>query len=162
MPAVRRALSVTSALVLAASGLLVVNAPLASAAVSCSGSITWDHTYKDSAGNPIAELTIYYNSSNGGTNSACLYHRGSYYGKTEPTAVQMLKCQEADSAAGSQDCTVIAKSSADVNNYAYYAGPRGVTGTDTHCVVAIGDMELTNGTLRSFNSGTQGCPGIPV
>src|SRR4051812_50173430 len=51
-----------------------VTAAPANAAVSCSGTKTYD----DSRGAlGLGELTIYYNSADGGANSACFYHVGA-------------------------------------------------------------------------------------
>ncbi|MEU4555453.1 hypothetical protein [Micromonospora violae] len=47
-------------------------------------------------------------------------------------------------------------STVDNASYAYYAGPRGVTGTANYCVAAYGEMDW-NGTTYWINSGTQGC-----
>jgi hypothetical protein len=149
----RRSLAVTSAAVLAATSLAVLTAPAASAAVSCSGTVTFDRTYYYN-GNPVAELTIYYNSTNGGTNSACLYHRGAYYGVSKPTAVQIHRCSQRSPGSG---CDFAASSRIDSGNYAYYAGPVGVTGTANYCVLAQGSMTLNSTTHLNFGSGPQGC-----
>jgi hypothetical protein len=127
----------------------VVSAAPASAAVSCSGTITYDHTIDG-----IGELTIYYNSTNGGTNSACFYHRGAAYGVPAPTYVRMYRCVEASGEG--QPCTIDVASSADLDNYAYYAGPRGVTGTAHRCVAAVGYITW-GGTTHVTGSGRQGC-----
>ncbi|MEO6703189.1 MAG: hypothetical protein ABI140_04100 [Jatrophihabitantaceae bacterium] len=148
----------TTVAVSAMAGLAVLTAPAALAATSCSGTITYDHTY-NVGGNPVAELTIYYNSTNGGTNSACLYHRGAYYGKSEPTAIQIYRCTQQATAPGSP-CTIAVASRVDSNNYAYYAGPVGVTGTANYCVAVQASMGLTGGGELQVGTGTRGCPGI--
>src|SRR3954451_19750285 len=119
-------------------GLAVLDAPTASAATSCSGTITYDHTY-NVGGSPVAELTIYYNTTNGGTNSACFYHQGAYYGKAEPTAVQIYRCTQHTAAPGSP-CTIAVASRVDSGNFADYAGPVGVTGTANYCVAVQASM----------------------
>lgn len=131
--------------------VLVVTAAPSQAAVACSGTITYSYAYPES--NPVAELVIYYNSTNGGTNSACMYHRGASYGVSARTSVQVAKCAETS---GSGACTVTAASSTDNASYAYYAGPRGVTGTANNCVDAYGEIDWA-GTTYWIHSGRQGC-----
>jgi|SRR4051794_3467835 hypothetical protein len=133
--------------------IAVVSAPSAAAAVSCSGTISYDHTI-NRAGQPIGELTIYYNSSNGGTNSACFYHRGVSNGVAAPTYVRAFRCTERSGEG--QPCTIAASSSADSGNYKVYAGPRGVTGTANYCVAAEGYI-VWAGTEYYISSGRQGC-----
>jgi hypothetical protein len=154
MKRMRRSLAATSATLLAVTSLAVLTAPAASAAVSCSGTITYDRTYYNSNGNPIAELTIYYNSTNGGTNSACFYHRGPYYGVSRPTSVQIHRCAQRSPGSG---CDFTASSRTDSGNYAYHAGPVGVTGTASYCVFAEGSMSLSSTTTLYVGSGPQGC-----
>ena len=137
----------------AATSFTVLTAPAASAAVSCSGTIIYDRTIYSGA-NPVAELTIYYNSTNGGTNSACVYHRGAYYGVARHTAVQIHRCAERSPGSG---CTFTASSPTDSGNYAYQAGPVGVTGTANYCVYAEGEMALNSTTTVYFGSARQGC-----
>ena len=125
---------------LVAAGLLgagTVTASPAEAAVTCSGSLTYAKTLHTSSGSAIGELDIYYNTSNGGTNSACFRHRGASYGVAALTAVRIFRCSET-SGAGQSACNVTAQSSIDTGNYSYYAGPRGVTGTANNCVWASG------------------------
>ncbi|MDX3189991.1 hypothetical protein PV458_16415 [Streptomyces sp. MN03-5084-2B] len=126
-----------------------VSAAPASAAVSCSGTISYDDSI---AG--IGELTIYYNSTDGGTNSACFYHRGAAVGVAAPTYVRAYRCLE--SSGEGQPCTIDRSSTADLGNYAYYAGPRGVTGTASRCVAAVGYIDW-NGYRYQISSGRQGC-----
>ena len=152
---IRRLAALFGITVLSTFGLAVIGAPEASAAVSCSGTITYDHTYNVN-GNPVAEMTIYYNSTNGGTNSACFYHRGSYYGKAETTSVQIHRCTQHSAPAGST-CTIAASSRTDQSNYSYYAGPVGVTGTANYCVAAEGYMDLDGGGFIAVGTGTRGC-----
>ncbi|MFL6162395.1 MAG: hypothetical protein ACJ74U_09205 [Jatrophihabitantaceae bacterium] len=153
---IRRLLVTCGAVLLASSGLAGMTAPAADAAISCSGTIAYDHTYfRD--GNPVAEITIYYNSTNGGTNSACLYHRGAYYGKTESTSVGIARCTQHSAPPGST-CSVTANPPPDDGFYAYYAGPVGVTGAANYCVEAYGNMWLGPDTPSlGFNTGTRGC-----
>ncbi|MFF0382475.1 hypothetical protein [Streptomyces sp. NPDC004286] len=125
----------------------------AEAATSCSGTVTYDATVSRS-GSAIGELVIYYNSSNGGTNSACFYHRGVSYGVSATTSVQILRCSQT-SGTGKM-CTPTANSLIDQGSYDIYAGPVGVTGTASHCVSALGEI-WWNGTGYSIDSGTQGC-----
>jgi len=129
----------------------VATADHASAATACSGTKTFVFTAKGKA-----QLVIYYNSSNGGTNSACMYHLGSYYGKAERTTVQIGRCTTWSGPEG-KSCTLDKLSKVDANKYKYYAGPRGVTGTAKRCVWAKGTMHLTNGKTLVLVSGRQGC-----
>lgn len=125
----------------------------ASAAVSCSGTISYDQAI-NRGGSAIGELTIYYNTSNGGTNSACFYHRGASNGVAAPTYVRAFRCTQ-QSGEG-QPCTIAASSSPDSGNYKQYAGPRGVTGTANYCVAAEGYI-IWAGTEYYLSSGRQGC-----
>jgi hypothetical protein len=139
--------------VLAVAGIVlamgVVSAAPASAAVSCSGAVTYSDTISS-----VGELTIFYNSSNGGTNSACFYHRGAAYGVSAQTYVRAYRCVE--TSGEGQPCTIDRSSSPDSGNYAYYAGPRGVTGTANRCVAAIGYIDW-GGYSYLISSGRQGC-----
>ncbi|MGC4748140.1 hypothetical protein ACLQ28_21145 [Micromonospora sp. DT201] len=145
---VRRVFALLLALVTTGGAFVVLTASPAQAAVSCSGTITYSRTYGP------GELTIFYNTSNGGTNSACFYHKGAAYGVAAPTYVRAYRCTE-QSGEG-QPCTIAASSSADFGNYAYYAGPRGVTGTANYCVAAIGYIDW-QGYRYQVSSGRQGC-----
>lgn len=153
MKRMRRSLAAACAALLAALSFSVLTAPAASAAVSCSGTITFDQTYYNN-GNPVAELTIYYNSTNGGTNSACFYHRGAYYGVAKHTEVQIHRCAQRNPGSG---CDFTASSRIDSGNFAYHAGPVGVTGTASFCVLAEGYMVLNSTTSLYVSSGVQGC-----
>ncbi|MEV8065037.1 MULTISPECIES: hypothetical protein [unclassified Streptomyces] len=125
----------------------------AQAATSCSGTVTYDGTVSRS-GSVIGELVIYYNSSNGGTNSACFYHRGVSYGVSAKTEVQIYRCSQKS---GKGDaCYIAAVSPLDSGSYAYNAGPVGVTGTANYCVSAIGSV-VWSGKEYYVDSGTQGC-----
>ena len=132
----------------------VLGSAPAQAAVSCSGTISYSDTIAGPGGAAIGELTIYYNTSNGGTNSACFYHRGAAYGVPAPTYVRIYRCTERSGEG--QPCTIAASSSADSGNYAYYAGPRGVTGTANYCVAAVGSITW-QGSTYLISSGRQGC-----
>lgn len=138
-----------------ATSLNVVAPTAAQAAASCSGAITYSKTINTSGGSPIGELTIYYNSSNGGTNSACFYHRGAAYGVAAATGVRIWRCAES-SGEGQSACTVTASSTADNGNYRYYAGPRAVTGTANVCVWASGHVTW-KGVLYPVVSNRRGC-----
>ncbi|WP_329107482.1 hypothetical protein OG792_04145 [Micromonospora sp. NBC_01699] len=148
----RRAFGALLALVTFGTVLVGAAAP-SQAAVACSGTITYSYAWPVS--NPVAELVIYYNSSNGGTNSACMYHRGTANGVSVRTSVQITRCAET-SGAGSGTCTATAVSSKDEGSYAYYAGPRGVTGTANNCVNAYGEIDWADSTYW-IRSGRQGC-----
>jgi hypothetical protein len=140
--------------VLAAVLVGAVTAPApANAASSCSGTITWASSLKKE---PRAQLVIYYNSSNGGINSACMYHAGSTYGKPYTTVVEISRCQASSHSGGV--CTVDRTSRLDEDLYSYYAGPVGVTGTARRCVVAWGTILLPKGGLIRIDSATRGCP----
>jgi hypothetical protein len=134
-----------------ASALVFTAAP-SQAAVACSGTVTYSKSYP--ATNPVGELTIYYNSTNGGTNSACFYHRGAAYGVAATTEVQTFRC--AERSGEGQACTATASSSVDRGSYRYYAGPRGVTGTANYCVAAYGEI-VWGGSTYWIRSGRQGC-----
>ena len=120
-------------------------------AKSCSGTITDSFTHPSGLG----ELTIFYNSSNGGTNSACFYHRGAAYGKSAYTSVSIVRCTQ--TSGENQACTPATSADTDSGNFAYYAGPVGVTGTANYCVAASGFIDW-KGVRYSLSSGRQGCP----
>lgn len=143
-------LLMTAALV--AGGLGIVSTP--AQAASCSGSITDVFNAPDGSG----QLVIFYSSASGGTNTACMIHLGSYYGKAAPTSVRIGRCTTNSGPEGA-GCTVDKWSSWDSGNYKYYAGPRSVTGAAHRCVVAEGSMRLRNGSTWSLSSGRQGCGG---
>ncbi len=128
-----------------------VTAAPANAAVSCSGTKTYDSS---SGTLGLGELTIYYNSSNGGTNSACFYHLGATYGVAAETWVKIERCVETSGVG--QLCTPDRSSSPDTGNYKYYAGPRGVTGTANRCVAAIGWV-FWHEEYYVIDSGRRGC-----
>lgn len=119
-------------------------------AISCSGTITYSRTHSSGLG----ELVIYYNSTNGGTNSACFYHRGAAYGVAAPTEVQIFRCRETSGEGGA--CTPTVSPPPDRGNFEYYAGPVGVTGTANYCVAAYGEITW-RGTTHWIRSGRQGC-----
>lgn len=120
-------------------------------AKSCSGTITDSFTHPSGLG----ELTIFYNSSNGGTNSACFYHRGAAYGKAARTSVSIVRCTQ--TSGENQACTPATSPDTETGTFSYYAGPVGVTGTARYCVAASGYIDW-NGVRYSLSSGRQGCP----
>jgi hypothetical protein len=126
-----------------------VTAAPANAAVSCSGTKSYDASITG-----VGELTIFYNTTNAGTNSACFYHLGAARGVAAETYVVIDRCVE--TSGKGQPCTADRSSSPDLGNYAYYAGPRGVTGTANRCVAAFGYI-VWQGILRFIDSGRQGC-----
>ncbi|HET6705399.1 hypothetical protein [Amycolatopsis sp.] len=128
-----------------------VTAAPASAAVSCSGTKTYDNS---SGASGLGELTIYYNSADGGTNSACFYHRGATYGVAAETYVVIERCVE--TSGEGLPCTADRSSSPDLGVYKYHAGPRGVTGTANRCVAAVGWV-YWGGRYYAIASGRQGC-----
>jgi len=148
----RRAMVFLASLITLAGATVLLAAP-AQAATSCSGTVTYSDTVSRS-GSVIGELVIYYNTSNGGTNSACFYHRGVSYGVSAYTSIQILRCSQ--SSGIGQICTPTQNSVPDSGNYAYYAGPVGVTGTANYCVSAIGEV-WWGGTGYSIDTGRRGC-----
>ncbi|MEU8833527.1 hypothetical protein [Streptomyces sp900116325] len=75
----RRALVILTTLASLIGANLLISTP-AQAATSCSGTVTSRESFSYPGEGVVGELIIYYNSSNGGTNSACFYHRGQSYG----------------------------------------------------------------------------------
>ncbi|RBJ10093.1 hypothetical protein DRA43_02995 [Micromonospora provocatoris] len=145
----KRALSMLTVLVTIGAGL-TAGAPAAQAAGSCSGTITYSQVQSSGLG----ELVIYYNSSNGGTNSACFYHRGPAYGKSAPTFVQIYRCAER-SGEGAH-CTRSGGADTNSGDFSYYAGPVAVTGTANYCVEAVGYIGWA-GQRHQIYSRRQGC-----
>ncbi|MDT7840337.1 hypothetical protein, partial [Streptomyces justiciae] len=104
----------------------------------------------------------YYNSSNGGTNSGCFYHRGPFYGVAAYTYVTIYRCSQRSGEG--QVCNTVASGGVDDGNFSYQAGPVGVTGTANYCVGAIGwiTWEHPNPDVGKMNMGvftplTRGC-----
>lgn len=147
----RAALLAAGLATIGAAGL--VAAEPAQAATSCSGTVSYSKTVSRS-GSAIGELVIYYNTSNGGTNSACFYHRGVAYGVGTLTGVQIARCSQRSGEG--QTCDITALSTPDEAGYGYYAGPVGVTGTANYCVAAKGWI-VWGTTAYTVDSGTQGC-----
>ncbi|RAJ46218.1 hypothetical protein K353_00593 [Kitasatospora sp. SolWspMP-SS2h] len=152
MHVLRRVLAVVASTALLA-GVSLFASSAAQAATSCSGTVTYDQTVSRD-GSAIGELVIYYNSSNGGTNSACFYHRGASYGVAATTSVEIYRCLQKSGTGGG--CTVDVSSRVDKGSYAYNAGPVGVTGTANYCVYAYGYVDWA-GHEYSVSSGTRGC-----
>jgi hypothetical protein len=152
MSYLRRALVLLAGLTMLSGAGLVAAGP-AQAAVSCSGTVTYSETISR-GGSAIGELVIYYNSSNGGTNSACFYHRGVSYGVGTLTGVQIVRCTQRSGEGRTCDIDVI--TTPDEGGYSYYAGPVGVTGTANYCVAARGWLTWS-GSVYIVDSGTQGC-----
>ncbi|SDD01464.1 hypothetical protein [Actinokineospora iranica] len=153
MRIIRSVLTLVMALV-AFGGITAVSAlpaQASTAAISCSGSVTDRFAHPSGLG----ELVIYYNSTNGGTNSACFYHRGAAAGVAAPTYVIIHRCAETSGEGG--PCTIRATGGPDSGNFSSYAGPVGVTGTANYCVAAYGHIDW-RGTRYALNSGRQGCP----
>ncbi|MEU3457656.1 hypothetical protein ABZ671_29245 [Micromonospora sp. NPDC006766] len=148
----RKVLASVAALAASFAAVQVITEAPSQAAVSCSGTVTYRKAVP--ASNPVMELVIYYNSTNGGTNSACVNHLGAAYGKPAPTWVHISRC--AQTSGKGNACAITEASTTDDGVYSYYAGPRGVTGTANNCVSASGGI-LWNNQSYSIVSGTQGC-----
>ena len=153
----KRVLSMLTALVTVGAGL-TVGAPAAQAAGSCSGTITYSQVQSSGLG----ELVIYYNSSNGGTNSACFYHRGPSYGVAAYTYVMIYRCSQRSGEG--QTCNTAVAGGKDSGTFSYQAGPVGVTGTANYCVGATGwiTWEHPNPDVGKMHMGveaplTRGC-----
>ncbi|MEU8259591.1 hypothetical protein AB0C02_03060 [Micromonospora sp. NPDC048999] len=147
----RKVLASVAALAASFATVQVITEAPSQAAISCSGTITYRKALP--ASNPVMELVIYYNSTNGGTNSACVNHLGATYGKTAHTWVQLVRCYET---VKNGTCTGAASSKVDDNDYSYYAGPVGLTGTANSCVGADGGL-VWNGTQYRIYTSAQGC-----
>ena len=151
----RRTLRAVVATILLGTCIVVgqlVTAPAASAAKTCSGTITWASSLKKE---PRAQLVIYYNSSNGGTNSACMYRAGSTYGKALSTEVEISRCESGYDESDTF-CYTDKTSRTDSGTFKYYAGPVGVTGTKSRCVVAWGTI-ISGSKLIRIDSNPEGC-----
>ncbi|MFF8725668.1 hypothetical protein ACF073_04145 [Streptomyces sp. NPDC015171] len=133
---------------------MLISTP-AQAATSCSGTITYSENIPYPAtGEIVGQLTIYYNSSNGGTNSACFQHRGPAYGVATETFVHIIRCSE--KSGEGQLCHGV-DSDTDEGKYAYQAGPVGVTGTANYCVAAVGSITWRGVTLGRYDAKRRGC-----
>jgi len=94
-------------------------------------------------------------SSNGGTNSACMYHAGSTYGKALSTEVEISRCESGYDESDTF-CYTDKTSRTDSGTFKYYAGPVGVTGTKSRCVVAWGTI-ISGSRLIRIDSNPEGC-----
>jgi len=146
---VKKMFSMLLALVAAVS-VMTIGAPAAQAAGSCSGTITYSQVISSGLG----ELVIYYNSSDGGTNSACFYHRGAAYGTAAATMVQIYRCERPNNEGA--HCTPDGERDTDSGNFSYYAGPVGVTGVASRCVEARAYI-VWGGEAQWIFSRQQGC-----
>ncbi len=77
MSITRRSLSafVIMASLIGANLVMSQPAQAATTAISCSGTVTARYYASYPGVGVVGELIVYYNSANGGTNSACMYHR---------------------------------------------------------------------------------------
>ncbi|MCC5480185.1 hypothetical protein [Streptomyces barringtoniae] len=150
----RRALVLLTTLATLIGANLLISTP-AQAATSCSGTITYSESFSYPGEGVIGELTIYYNSSNGGTNSACFYHRGRSYGVATDTWVYIMRCSQ--TSGEGQQCHSVAAGGYDQGKYAYQAGPVGVTGTANYCVAAVGYIAWHGVTIGPDSAWTRGC-----
>jgi hypothetical protein len=131
------------------------SAQAATTAISCSGTITANYPVSYPGDGVVGNLTVYYNSTNGGTNSACFHHVGKSYGVASLTFVQIHKC--AETSGEGRSCTLRAADT-DFGEYAYHAGPVGVTGTANACVMVEGYIYHRGAGLRPSGVGsTVGC-----
>ncbi|MET7525366.1 hypothetical protein ACFYSJ_33745 [Streptomyces sp. NPDC005248] len=150
----RRALVILTTLASLIGANLLISTP-AQAATSCSGTVTSRESFSYPGEGVVGELTIYYNSSNGGTNSACFYHRGQSYGVAVNTYVSIFRCSQ--TSGEGQTCKNVTGGNTDSGKYASYAGPVGVTGTANYCVGAIGWLEWHGTTIGAHTPFTRGC-----
>ncbi|WNO66223.1 hypothetical protein OG830_21250 [Streptomyces sp. NBC_00121] len=150
----RRALVILTTLASLIGANLLISTP-AQAATSCSGTVTHRQSFSYPGEGVIGELTIYYNSSNGGTNSACFYHRGQSYGVAANTYVAIYRCSQ--TSGEGNECHNVTAGTPDEGRYASYAGPVGVTGTANYCVGAIGWIEWHGTNIGVFTPFTRGC-----
>jgi hypothetical protein len=148
----------TLAILASLMGTSLLTSPTAQAAttaISCSGTITANYPVSYPGDGVVGNLTVFYNSSNGGTNSACFYHAGKSYGVTSLTFIQIHKC--AETSGEGRSCTLRAADT-DSGDYAYHAGPVGVTGTANNCVMVEGYIYHRGAALRPSGVGrTVGC-----
>ncbi len=159
-----RAALLTLTMVVSTAGLVLTGSAPAEAA-SCSGTLIRSYPVTSKTnGQKIAELNIYYNSANGGTNSACMTHTNAAYGKNLSTGVRIWKC-------GSYyNCNTVDPlgggwAANDEGLYAYYAGPVKVTGTKSRCIAVyayITDPFNTNrySEITGINIGCAATPSI--
>jgi hypothetical protein len=160
-----RVLRSALALLALAAGVLAGGAALPSAAQaqtagSCSGSVTFSQTVSGPGGT-IGELIVYYKSSNGGENTACMYHRGRSVGVKSLTEAHIEACRET-SGRGQPGCTVLAVPKPMTDNgpppYGQFAGPVQVKGVQDRCVYASGWLDYAGTRYRVQPLGRMGCP----
>jgi hypothetical protein len=97
------------------------------------GALVESRAIKDSGGNIIGELDVYYNSATG-YNCAYTQGRGQARGTSTVKGVTIYSCTNTKPGNGS--CGVISKMTDD-GNYLYYAGPVGVQAKGK-CIAATG------------------------
>lgn len=150
----RRILVLLAALTSLIGANVILSAP-AHAATSCSGAVTYRKAVSYPGDGVVGELVIYYNSTNGGTNSACFYHRGVSSGVSAETYVYIMRCSQ--KSGEGQRCKIAAPGGSDWGKFAHYAGPVGVTGTAKYCVAAIGWIVWRGVEIGDQAATTQGC-----
>lgn len=156
MSITRRSLSafVIMASLIGANLVMSQPAQAATTAISCSGTVTARYYASYPGVGVVGELIVYYNSANGGTNSACMYHRGPAYGVASDTAVNISKCSE--TSGEGRGCTRIGYDQ-DRGNFSSYAGPAGVTGTANNCVAVTGWVGYRGVLISAGRGTTVGC-----
>jgi hypothetical protein len=142
--------------VLAGMLALQPSAAQAQTAGSCTGSVTFSQKV-NGPGGTIGELIVYYKSDNGGTNTACMYHRGRSVGVPSITEAHIESCRE-QSGEGQAGCTILSQMTDNgPNPYASYAGPVSVIGVANRCVYASGFVYYQGVPYRVQPKGRMGC-----
>ena len=107
-------------------------------------------------GEQIGALDVYYSRSNGGTNTACLHHRGRTWGEGLETSVSIRRCDSY------YNCNSTGQAVSDEGRYAYYAGPVSVSNTRRNCVSVRGILEDRYSNIRTLVIADQlGCAATP-
>jgi hypothetical protein len=113
--------------------LITVSAPPASAA-GCSGNLVGHHPVRNAAGELLAHVDIYYDSSTG-YNCARLNSYDGWWGRRKWMYIELYTCRETTDPGDS--CTQYGSGSRyfdnDGGDFQYYAGPVSVYGRG-HCI----------------------------
>lgn len=149
MMKIRSAIGALVLAVCALAGSLALQPTVAQAqtAGSCTGSVTFRQTV-NGPGGTIGELIVYYKSDNGGTNTACMYHRGRSAGVASTTEAHIESCRE-QSGEGQPGCTILSSMTDNgPARYSSYAGPVSVVGVANRCVYASGFVDYAGVRYR--------------
>lgn len=147
---------------LGVAGTIVVAAPAAQAASSCTefpptvSKPKWSQMVYLPGGTPIGQLVMYREDVTDGIASACFFHLGPAKDVRATTYVQIRLCEETfDDVLSCTTTGTIATDGPD--DFLQYAGRIGKTGSNNRCSAAYGYI-IWQGHKYDAASGRQMCP----